>query len=334
MAVVMHHIILQLSTRGFNWSFEQGAAGVDVFFVISGFVIYIAGRKLNWREFAGRRIARIVPLYWLFLIIKLIFSFAVGHNATRPIGSVNYIISSFLFIPAYRGDSADPTPLITSAWTLNYEMYFYAACTLVLLLIPRQFFVISITFLIGITSLLGIAIFSQYAAVQLPAVFSLLNPICFEFLAGIGLGVLWVRGTIWPTAVAITLLTLSAIWFFVAPKSGLLQLERSIIWGIPAVMLVWSGLMFERHISFSKLRTLLLLGDASYALYLSHSAVLPLIDKINSHFNIPWLAQILILAASCIFVGIVVHIFIERPITAWMSQLLRLHARSPMTKSV
>ena len=66
--VVFHHSIIQLApVRDHYAHVEFGQAGVDIFFVISGFVIYLSNGKgrLGSGEFLKRRIIRIVPLYWL-----------------------------------------------------------------------------------------------------------------------------------------------------------------------------------------------------------------------------------------------------------------------------
>ena len=332
--VVLHHVLLQLYSRGSGREFDQGAAGVDIFFVISGFVIYVAGRNLDWSEFARRRIVRIVPLYWMFLVLKIVFWKLSGGASPRPIGSLSYIVSSFLFIPAYRGDSPDPTPLITSAWTLNYEIYFYLVCSVILFAVPRRFFVIGVFLVIGLTSMGGLGLTVSTHILQIPAILSLFNPICLEFLAGIVLGILWIRSGNWPTGFGFILLCISVAWFCIAPKPGLIDFHRPLFWGIPSILLVASFLIFELKFNFRRFKFLLLLGDSSYALYLSHSAVLPILDKILTKLRIFWEVEAVILSLICILVGIVIHLFVERPMTARVSRILKLKTKTPIVESV
>jgi len=94
-----------------NWHL-RGAAGVDLFFVISGFVmVYISkphfGQGDTWMTFILRRIIRIVPLYWL---VTTFYAFSGGHP-------LHQIISSYLFIPDVEG----APPLLAQGWTLRYE---------------------------------------------------------------------------------------------------------------------------------------------------------------------------------------------------------------------
>ncbi len=110
-------------------------AGVDLFFVISGFVMVYASDELFGRRdapalFMARRLIRIVPLYWaattLFLLVALIARSAVSEGA----GSIANVVMSYVFLPTRRPDGSIQ-PIYSLGWTLNYEMLFYvvfAAC--------------------------------------------------------------------------------------------------------------------------------------------------------------------------------------------------------------
>src|SRR5215467_252489 len=101
--------------------------GVDLFFVISGFIMVYSTDQLfgtahGPMEFLKRRLLRIVPLYWivtsLYLALTLLIpEFAKGYPA-------GFLIASYLFIPAARPDGVIE-PLVGQGWTLNYEMLFY-----------------------------------------------------------------------------------------------------------------------------------------------------------------------------------------------------------------
>ena len=105
-------------------------AGVDIFFVISGFIMVYASSR--WfgsarapRVFLAHRIARIVPLYWatmmVYLAVLLLTPWLLNSEYLAP----HFVIASFLFIPAARPDGL-VQPLYSLGWTLNYEMFFYA----------------------------------------------------------------------------------------------------------------------------------------------------------------------------------------------------------------
>ncbi len=111
--------------------------GVDVFFVISGFIM----AQTSLREFgmAGaplrfflRRLARVAPIYWLLTTLMLAGSLIAPSLLNVPTGGLGHIVASYLFIPDARG-AGEMRPVLALGWTLNYEMFFYALFSLALL---------------------------------------------------------------------------------------------------------------------------------------------------------------------------------------------------------
>ena len=124
--VVLHHAITQN-----DWLYNpiEGyyafAWGADIFFVISGFIMYVAARNENHADFLGRRIIRVVPLYWgaTFALLAINTHFHIwGINS----GDFSHLIKSLFFIPDYSPYHPDMLwPYLIQGWTLNYEMLFY-----------------------------------------------------------------------------------------------------------------------------------------------------------------------------------------------------------------
>ena len=143
-AVVFTHAITRLGysfpgagahsyLTGPNGQFLAGDAGVDVFFVISGFIMYfvhhndfgVPGAPL---EFLKKRISRIVPIYWLLTTLAVVIIIAVPNLMVTHNSRIGFswIASSYLFLPiASRGSTI--SPIIGVGWTLDYEMFFYLA---------------------------------------------------------------------------------------------------------------------------------------------------------------------------------------------------------------
>ena len=102
-----------------------GAAGVDIFFVVSGFIMVVTTMKRDMApgEFLLHRIARIVPVYWVVTILL----FAIVMYGFKPVGIMrmqpDWLAKSLLFIPFDRDGRVEP--IISVGWTLNYEMFFY-----------------------------------------------------------------------------------------------------------------------------------------------------------------------------------------------------------------
>jgi peptidoglycan/LPS O-acetylase OafA/YrhL len=191
--VVLDHAILDITRNDVTrWqthaAWDLGSTGVYVFFVISGFIMV----HISWRDFgqAGaatrflrRRLARIVPLYWLATLAAMSFHRVSGtHGADAGWAD---LIRSMAFIPS-RDGSAAWNPILPQGWTLSYEMMFYA------------FFAASLAWRRGLGLGACVAVLAGLSALGpvLPdgAIAHLASPIVLWFALGMGLGVVWRRG--------------------------------------------------------------------------------------------------------------------------------------------
>jgi exopolysaccharide production protein ExoZ len=283
-----------------------GACGVDVFFVLSGFVIHFAtSRAVAGNKAAGtpwgfliRRIARVVPLYWVMTFIVLAM-WATGKFYKSQSWGISGVFSSLLFIPT-------EDMVIRAGWTLNYEMYFYALYTVSLLFLPRR-----AALTVGcavIVMLLGVNGTSPWPY----AINALGNPIVMEFIFGMLLAEAHMRKLFNPTGwlVRVGLVSgglLMSLSTFVFPGNGTSGLSvdcRWFAWGVPAAMLVTYAIYRE-----CENKALLFLGDASYALYLTHGIVMTAVAAIlksNLLQAVP-ISLIMLVAAMA-------HLYIEKPL--------------------
>jgi hypothetical protein len=136
-----------------------GAAGADLFFVISGFIMVYSSEALfaapgASRIFFARRLLRIVPLYWAMTLLLIGFYLVIGMDLTKLGISAGSIVASFAFLP-YPRISGEMIPVYDLGWTLNCEMFFYAvfACAIVL---PRRRAVLCIVFLFAALATLNL----------------------------------------------------------------------------------------------------------------------------------------------------------------------------------
>ena len=241
--VVMFHATLYTRDRldpTFN-SWIPGGGGVDVFFVISGFVMVVSSRKLatktgGWLLFAKRRLIRIIPLYWLSTTLKIAAILAVPSLVLHTNLSFYQVATSYLFFPA-RNAEGDLHPLLIVGWTLNYEMFFYMVFTLALLL--RW----DIYWFIG--TALGICAFgSLLPNIESDALRFYFNPIVLEFFGGMLLAraaLTW-RFSWWACLAAFAAGLALLLTQFGGP------LPRSIASGLPALLVV-SGAVFGRKMA-------------------------------------------------------------------------------------
>lgn len=250
-----------------QWSqvnFATGQAGVDVFFVISGFVMWTATtfEPVRPLRFLKRRIVRVAPLYWLITLALaagvLLFPARFPDLTVTP----GHLLLSMGFIQ-HMNPAGYPFPLLAPGWTLNYEAVFYLAFA-ALLWLPqaRRLFALTVVLL-----LLALAGFAWPPAYQM-----LLNPLFLEFLAGV-----------WLARMAqLQLLPERSIgWLLFGGGIGLFaliqlinmdwDLWRPMVWGAPAVMMVAGAVSIEADGGWPAIPGLKTLGDASYSTYLIHT---------------------------------------------------------------
>jgi len=311
LGVVIFHGAYAVGSPTLHKMLFNGAAGVDVFFVISGLVMAVTASRMTSGEFLMKRITRIVPIYWLFLTLK-IATVATLNVSERSIPlDAGYLIQSYLFIPAYDGDGL-VFPPITAGWTLNFEMYFYVICALALLINRARFALITAA-IVGVGAVIGTLLIAS-ASSRLPAALYLLSPIALEFVAGLLLGHLWRKRLLPPAWAALILLAGALIVLPLTPPMEQFELMRPLYWGLPAFGIVLAIVALEKPARFARWTPFVLLGDASYALYLSHTATLPVAFKIVSRFVHQPVPALMILVVIAIVVGIFTHLLIEKPL--------------------
>ncbi len=248
-------------------------AGVDLFFVISGFVMVHASRDMfgspaSILPFLRRRLARIVPIYWLTTLLFLgLASFSLSP-ATRPFPTGDEIVASLLFLPYLRPDGY-LQPVYSLGWTLNYEMFFYLLFALVLPW-PREK---AVPALVCVLMLLVAAGHLIPSAATAPYFWT--RSIILEFGLGMIIGHMGLSGVRPSRAVAFVLFGAAVVWLVLGKVAPALIPDRVLIYGLPAALLVVAALAFEGEGQGNPLmRGLSHLGDASYAIYLLHPFVL------------------------------------------------------------
>jgi exopolysaccharide production protein ExoZ len=313
------------------------AAGVDVFFVISGLIMVHASRSLFGRPgaqglFLARRIARIVPLYWAVPTLYLATALAAAGLLNSAILEPWPILASYLFIPFERPDGA-VQPLYSLGWTLNYEMFFYALFALALAWPSRRAVLKLMGLMVGLVAL--------GRAVALPQPFAFwTDPIILEFVFGLGLGLLQAEGTRLsrPVRLAAVLAALAILCLNPLPPEVLGAFGRAAAWGFPAALLVAAAALGRERTrpATGALRWGATLGDASYALYLLH----PFAIRAGSAAAVltgfgaligPW-GYVAVVLAAAVALAVAVHRWFEQPMTDLARRRLE-PVRSPQLSS-
>jgi len=252
LAVLIHHVFLDTKKYGSEsymidnfYSLDYfGNIGVDIFFVISGFIMVLIHGS-DFKKFHGirtfflKRIIRIVPIYWLLTGVAAFILFFFPHlfGAGKTF-DLYHTIASFLFIP-WNNTAGMPIPILAAGWTLNYEMYFYCIFALFLLFSKNKF-------IPGITIYFIISIFLHYFFENNhPSIAMATNPLLLEFLFGIYIGTMY-RNKIFIKQYKLLLGISMILVLSNIPFSHSIS-YRVIYFGIPAALLIYSLLVYEHN---------------------------------------------------------------------------------------
>ncbi len=291
---------------------SYGGRGVDLFFVISGFIIFYAtdGRGLTPAEFLRRRVERIVPLY--FFLIFAVTVLAITLPAT--FGAVDWytprhILKSLAFVAFTDGEM----PVVYVGWSLEYEMYFYLAAALLMAATRDAWRNIVVMFS-------ALAIVGRIPGVE-PALGNyafFVDPLILEFALGVIVGRAFVTGRVdWVMSAAAACAVAAVL---VTDPT-----QRVIVSGIPAALLVAAAAFASRkrtHPSWPE-RALARLGDASYSIYLAQVETVSLAGMTVAGLvpSIPPLLLLAVTSATVVVFGMLLNVAVERPLLKFSRRL-------------
>jgi exopolysaccharide production protein ExoZ len=262
----------------------KGLFGVDIFFVVSGFVMmYIisgqrpGGAAASW--FISDRIVRVVPLYWMATLLSVAIGLALPALKHKNTYEIAYVLRSLFFVPSSNPLTGAPEPVLGLGWTLNFEMFFYAVISLVLLLgIRRVYLAVVATFV----TLVALGLWLNPEQVVLKA---WTHTIILEFVFGVLFAQLRLSGFRIGVPAQIALIVAGVTgWLLMGPPAGGPFDMRGLVWG-PAAAAIFAGVVMGRHdVRYPKL--LLLIGDASYSLYLTHLFIMRGSSLLVDHLHV------------------------------------------------
>lgn len=319
LTVVAHHssiLVLERLNLGYNW--VNGASGVDLFFVISGFVMTISTAPLRSaphaaRTFLARRLERIVPMYWIVTLARVGTLLLWPGSGRDDIGNWRHVVSSLLFLPSLSWHLVQE-PILIVGWSLNFEMLFYLLFAIALLVRRPPLWLVGLPLMvIAFVDLFGPAATQPWVAYYR-------RSILLEFVGGMLLAHLLpqLRKLPWFLAVGMILLAFAPLWFF---HGGEIIAWRGLVWGVPAVAVVAGVLSLEARWGRYVPRWALRLGDASYSIYLVHTFVLPAVGLLLMHLHHSWRYEVTMLVFISVtlssLAGVLSYEAIERPVNKW-----------------
>lgn len=331
--VVVYHLVNAELVHGGGVSLLRGPAhfgfaGVDVFFVISGFIMatVTAGRFGSGAyavDFLVRRAIRIYPLYWI-CTLAIVALLMIRPDALSTTFSDKSILHSLLLLPQEGG------PLLVVGWTLTFELFFYAMTGLALAFVSERRVPLLILAWAGVLMLL------QMVPTHSPWAKLLSSPLSFEFMVGALAGLYWRR---LPAGMAIPAVVCGVAWMMAAgmllidtPGHGQSDGIRVLAFGLPSALLVTGLARMEAARQLNPGAWIVALGDASYSLYLTHLFVLSICGRAWASFgatgtvagNAAFLVTTLL---ACCLTSIITYRLIEKPLMRLGDQLLRHQRR-------
>ncbi|OED13098.1 acyltransferase [Burkholderia sp. A2] len=306
----------------------SGQAGVDVFFVISGFIMSCVA-PYEGRDFLVKRLIRIVPLYWVTTLGIYAIALLRPHWLNTTTAAPDYLVKSLLFIP-YVKENGHWGPLNLNGWTLEYEMLFYLVVAAALGCMRAR----HATAFAALT----LALLCACVAVFDPRGATVAGHLGQPFVLEFGLGV--VAHGVLQTGIAKRVA--APVWAAVAVAAiaaiPLLQMRhgtpegfaRVTLWGGPAFVLIVALAALDKWNWTNGSRITAALGASSYSIYLIHPYVIGMAGKLaglraDSHTLSGLSATCAIVGATCVC-GYICHVWIERPMLKTLNRRF-LHAR-------
>jgi peptidoglycan/LPS O-acetylase OafA/YrhL len=322
--VVIHHLQNQLGRLGFeptDWATLP--SGVDIFFVISGFIMWVTTASKPERTafvFYRDRVTRIAPLYWAITAAVVLILLAAPGAAETAILDWPHLVYSVLFIPAVHPVTHAYQPTLIPGWTLNLEMFFYLIFGAAMAAAGTKLKLRAWLILFALTAVVVVGQVSQPQGVWA----FYLQDIVGEFAVGILIGIAYMERRLPRSS-----------WFWMPVAAGFLILavggpleagdSRFLRWGIPASLIVF-GSVFLPHSGPPILQRL---GDWSYSLYLSHPLTLSASEKLWGKAGGVFPLEIfpVFAVAAAILLSGLIHRIAEVPMTRWARRLTQLSLR-------
>jgi peptidoglycan/LPS O-acetylase OafA/YrhL len=325
---------------GFNGLKHTGAWGVDIFFIMSGFIIaYIVSK--NTENFMIKRIFRVVPLYFIatFSIVLVAIIFPDLIHGTKI--SIEKIIKSILFIP-YKDELKQNSPILGQGWTLNFEMFFYLIMAFCVFFVKNKKY---LPILCSAVLIVLLFVFNVVKAESLILEFYRSNHggLIPEFIYGLLLYFVYncikTKISVTPprlllviNLICIGIIISSFVYLIASDVMGIYFSEnRNLQKGIPALLLVISLLFIEKNINAENIvvRFLVLLGDASYVMYLFHYHIIALFSRvifqrfILNTTTIAVILKLLFTIIVTIIISVYLYKLVDMPIQRKLKKIIR-----------
>jgi len=349
LTVVLYHVgveqthICSDAGRGCSLDVWYGLDGVTLFFMISGFIMVVTswnsfGRPGAAVDFMRRRIQRIVPLYWIVTTLAVIGISIAPSMLNVPVLDPIYIAASYLFYPVTRLNGL-VRPIANLGWTLELEMMFYVIFTGALLFNRKLGMALAMGVIVLLTAGGVAGLYGQSVPLNFWS-----DPIILDFVLGMAVGAAYKlgaslpRAAVWGLGVAFVLIAATVVvqapWINSFPE---LNFVRRFFLALPAAALFLVGALGPQLNASNLLTRIgLLLGDASYSLYLIHPFILRPFAKIWAKLfvtHVPMWVFPCVAPIAAIASGLALYWLVERPLSNYFAKKQPLKLAPPLASS-
>lgn len=317
MSVLVTHALQWPLTEMNMGLLKTGRLGVDVFFVISGFIITIiaGGGRFNPKEFQVRRAFRIVPAYWAATLLLTTLAVAMPTQFRTTIPTTEGLIKSLLFIPSLEPKA----PLLLLGWSLNFEVFFY-------LIFASLFFLRSEARTLALLGILALLVgIGQFATGLSHAEAIYTSPSLIGFCLGTILAQAHRHGLLARFGALLRGPALAAtgfllVAFYVVDWDGgeEIALWKHFLMSLTALGIVLCGLSYETADKIANIKQLKFVGDISYSIYLFHIFCVGAIWAVSKrlvdiHDPLVYLGCATLVVVAGLTSGLVCYRLIEKP---------------------
>ncbi|MGO4412506.1 acyltransferase family protein [Cupriavidus sp. KB_39] len=332
--------------------------GVAIFFALSGFLMaYLSQTAPSARDFFDRRVVRIVPLYWVVTVFSVLwFNYGLGNPVyqwpllwqwaihdqrqlfvwlTSPHGLNDFdlwarLFKSLFFVP-YKNDAGDFQPLLGVGWTLNLEMFFYFVFSIALMFGRKS------APIVAATLILAVKVIDDKMGGTNPIIHFYAHDYTWNFVYGIASFYVWrlLPSVIGRLRLGVLLGALVFTAFFVWVNFATHETRLLVNEFIPVrwafifmpVVVVFSALILHSAGARVSSRLAILLGDASYAIYLSHTIVIGTLYPVGQRWA--WMNAsksvigVTVAMMLSTILGVLVYLYVEKPLLNWIRERRR-----------
>ena len=300
-------------------------AAVDVFFVMSGFILL----STSYNSFAAheatvkfftRRLVRAIPLYWLLTTLVLVGGLLAPALLNVPITDLGHVVSSYLFWPSPR-ENGEIRPVLALGWTMNLEFFFYGVLAICLAL-PRRWGVVAAT-----GALVGVVALAQLMPAPGMAISFWGSFMTLDFVLGFAIALAYQAGIRISASAAWTTCALAVADIAISASTEPGAFDWFVTISLPAGALVAAGVLAPQVATVSRLpRFGVLLGDACYSTYLLQPFILrpaavAWVALVGA--GAPLWAFVGLAAALALGGGLACFLLFEKPLTAVLNRHLK-----------